>query len=160
MRLLQHLARALKNHTWIAMFKAYFDTSGKADSKVMAMAGFVARVSKWDRFETEWPKLLPEGIPFFHMTDFVSRRKGWESWMGRSEDRAKLVAALVDCIKRNTNKGFGISLQLSEYDAIDGKYALTESAGGPYPLVGLACLAELRKWASRHKMTTPRSSNF
>lgn len=132
------------------MFTAYFDASGKPDSKVMVMAGFVSRVPKWERFESEWRKLLPDGIPTFHMTDFASSRKGWESWKNQPEARVKLFAALVDCIKRNTNKGFGISLQTSDYAAIDRKYALTEGTGGPYPLVGMACLAELKKWAARH----------
>jgi hypothetical protein len=134
------------------MYAAYWDASGKPGSKVMAMAGFVSRVSKWDRFENEWAKLLPDGIPSFHMTDFASSRKGWESWKGQSEARWKLFASLVDCIKRNTNKGFGISLQMSDYVASDRKYELSEAIAGPYSLLGCACLSKLRKWADRHNV--------
>jgi hypothetical protein len=134
----------------MAIFNAYFDASGKADSQVMVMAGFISRVPKWERFERDWRKLLPEGVPSFHMTDFVSSRKGWESWKNQPEARVELFAELVDCIEKNTNKGLAISLQLQDYAAIDGRYELTEATGGPYSSVGLACLSEVKKWAIRH----------
>ena len=107
------------------MFTAYFDASGTSKATVITMAGFVSRVNKWDRLEDEWPQLLPSGITSFHMTDFVSSRRGWESWKeGRSAERAKLIQSLVACIKRNTNKGFGVSLRLVDYQRFNAKYKL------------------------------------
>jgi hypothetical protein len=60
----------------IAMFTAYFDASGTSKATVITMAGFVSRVNKWERLEDEWPQPLPSGITSFHMTDFVSSRRG------------------------------------------------------------------------------------
>jgi hypothetical protein len=155
MTAIEHLARALRldGDSAIATFTAYFDASGTAQTRVITMAGFVSRVQKWERFEREWPKLLPGAVKFFHMTDFVSSQRGWESWKeGHSEKRANLVDNLVACIKRNTNKGFGVSLRLSDYVSFNTEYQLVEAVGGPYPTVGLACLGELRKWATRHRI--------
>jgi hypothetical protein len=114
------------------------------------MAGFVSRRANWDCFEREWRALLPLGLASFHMTDFVSSRRGWEPWRsGHSEDRAKLAEALVACIRRNTNQGFAVSLRMSDYMRFNTEYCLGEAIGGPYSAVGLACLGELLKWAER-----------
>jgi hypothetical protein len=131
-----------------SQFTAYFDASGNRDTSAISMAGFVSRLNKWERFEVEWRALLPPGIPMFHMTDFVNSRKGWESWR-RAPGRGPLFDRLIACIKKNTNKGFGVSLRLSDYFNADSQFQLQEAAGSAYALVGCACLEEVHKWAVR-----------
>lgn len=57
----------------IEVFTAFFDASGTKRARVLTVAGFVSRASKWTRFEEEWKAILsPFGLTSFHMTDFVS----------------------------------------------------------------------------------------
>jgi hypothetical protein len=79
------------------------------------------------------------------MTDFASGEAGWKAWKGpkHSARRKEFTDALSDCIKRHTNKGFSVSLQRRDYLEANRVYQLAESAGGPYAMVGMACLAEL-----------------
>jgi hypothetical protein len=151
MRLTAIPSHSLTEHSFLEMFIAYFDAS-RRDKELLTMAGFVSRVYKWRRFEGAWRALLPSGITSFHMTDFASHKKGWEPWKGKAEWRAQFVADLIDCIKANTNKGFAVSLLLKNYHSVNARYKLGETiAGGPYRLVGEACLGELRKWAERKR---------
>ncbi len=133
------------------MFTAYFDASGDENSPVVTVAGFVSRVSKWERFEQQWRGLLPPDIALFHMTDFASSRKGWELWKEITDQRAHLMAQLTSCIKKNTNKGFAASVAKKDYDRVNLQYAISEDFGGRYVLCGMACLAELQRWATSQK---------
>jgi hypothetical protein len=52
------------------MFIAYFDESGQpSDSKVMTLAGLVAREKDWALFEKKWMRTLRRfGLSEFHMS--------------------------------------------------------------------------------------------
>jgi hypothetical protein len=131
----------------MAMFTAHFDASGTKRSKVMSVAGFVATPNKWEKFQAEWMALLPPGISMFHMKDFVSSRKGWEGWKGKSTERAKLIASLVACIKSNTRKGFAVVMRVRHYNRVNNEYAYAEKFGPPYSMLGLASPSQMKKWA-------------
>ena len=131
------------------MFTSYWDASGNRDGSALTIAGFVSRVSKWEKFEEDWPKLLPSSVSMFHMTDFVSSKNGWESYKGKSAERIEIMDSLVSCIGRNTNKGFAASIELKHYKKLNRKYEVEESWGGPYPLLGVTCLSQLKLWADK-----------
>jgi hypothetical protein len=59
---------------------------------------------------------------------------------------------LIGCIRRNTNKGFAVTLQSEHYDAVNAKYKLLEALGKPYAVAGIGCAGELRKWAERKRI--------
>jgi hypothetical protein len=130
------------------MFSAYFDASRDKESRILTLGGFVSTLRKWERFEREWKAILEEyGIAYFHMTDFVSSHSEFSEWRGQSEKRRVFVARLVQCIKKNTNKGFCTSLLLNDYATVDKEYQARESFGPPYSFCGLASLGMLQEWA-------------
>jgi hypothetical protein len=130
------------------MFTAYFDASGNKRSPVLTMAGFVSRVSKWDRFEREWLALLKSyGVSSLHMTEFVSAKGQFEGWKGDSARRKRFIDDAVACVKRNTNKGVATSVYISEYNEINAKFRLAEKAGTPYTMCGMMAIAMVRDWA-------------
>jgi hypothetical protein len=135
----------------VAVFSAYFDASGtKSESAVLTVAGFVARIPKWDRFNQEWKAILAEhNVTQMHMTDFAASRQEFVSWKGQTERRREFVSRLARCIKRNTNKGFASSVILSEYRGVDARFALRERVGKPYTLCTRACLGALKAWAKK-----------
>ena len=102
-------------------------------------------------FEGAWKEILSvnPNISHFHMTDFASSREGWESWEGESQKRAQLISDLLNCIKKNTNKGFALSIGQQDYDTANREFALAEELGSRYALASIAILGRLRKWADR-----------
>ncbi len=54
----------------MAIFSAYFDASGTKRTKVLTVAGFVSRASKWDRFNVEWSAIFvgQKEVASLHMT--------------------------------------------------------------------------------------------
>jgi hypothetical protein len=139
------------------MFSAYFDASGTKRARVLTVAGFVSRVSKWDRFNDEWPAILSaEHGAFMHMTDFASSKGEFASWKGQSHRRRKFITDLSNCIKRNTNKGFSSSVILSDYRDVNAEFMLAERVGQPFTLCMRACLGGLKLWASKKGAETEK----
>ena len=140
----------------MAVFSAYFDASGsKKDPRVLTVAGFVARVRKWDRFNDEWSAILSEeNVTSMHMTDFASSKKEFVTWKGQSERRRRFIFRLSECIRRNTNKGFASSLILSDYSDLNSEYMLSEYLGQPFTLCMRGCLGGVARWAKKKKVKT------
>jgi hypothetical protein len=141
----------------MAMFTAYFDTSGNRRTSVLTVTGFVSRVEKWDRFDRDWKAILSrEGVAIMHMTDFASSQKEFSGWRGQTERRRKFIADLSACIQRHTNKGFGSSVLTEDFDKVNARYRLAESAGSPFAMSVRACLGGLTKWAKRKHISTDK----
>jgi hypothetical protein len=139
----------------MVMFTAYFDASGDKRSRVLTVAGFVARVKKWERFEDRWASILtPYGLDNFHMTDFVTGVGKYAQFKGAEHKwkRVEFFSSLVDCIKQSTQKGFAVSVQMGDYVVIDKEYKLSESVGKPYVLCGTVALQRLKDWAEKKKI--------
>jgi hypothetical protein len=153
---LRHLGRSL---TWrdgfrdslsVAIFTAYFDASGDKRKTVLSVVGYVSSVSKWERFEKEWTRILKdEEVPAMHMTDFVSSQQGFASWKGQTDRRRNFISRLTDCIRLNTKAGFGCTLVTEDYRQVDREFMLNESVGHPFVLCARTCLGGLAKWARK-----------
>ncbi len=158
--LFRHLGKAIffgayKDSANVTVFTAYFDASGNKRKTVLTVVGFVSRVKKWDRFNDEWSTILKsEGVSSMHMTDFASSQGEFASWKGQSERRREFITELARCIRRNTNKGFGSSVVLEDYKAVDAKFELRERVGSPYTLCMRAALGGLKKWAQKKNENT------
>lgn len=82
---------------------AYLDEAGThAGTRLTAMAGWIADVDRWKRFDVEWTSLLARnGISHVHGTDLMSGKgpfKGWAiSLIPRLIDRAGLAGC--SCLK-------------------------------------------------------------
>lgn len=138
----------------MAFFSAYFDASGRAgdpNHKVMTVAGFVSDIKKWKRFEVEWNKILRrERITIFHMTDFVSSKGEFAvGWKGETDRRRMFIDDLAACLSRNVDKSFRSTLVLSDFDKVNGDFAIEETLGKPYGLCSMMCAFALRQWAKR-----------
>lgn len=157
---LRHLGKAIffgefRDSMSMAMFSAYFDTSGTKRSAVLTSVGFVSRVSKWDRFTEEWQSILKTyGVAAMHMTDFVSSKGEFAEWRGQTERRRKFISELSNCIARNTNKGFASSVIIADYEALDKDFMLHEHVGPPFVLAMRSSFGGLFKWA-RNKGVKP-----
>ena len=146
--------RAYKESLPVAVFSAYFDASGNKRARVLTVAGFLSRVSKWERFDNEWADILSsEGVSAMHMTDFASSGGEFKSWRGQSDRRREFISRLSNCIRRNTNKGFASSVILADWREVDAEFMLSE-AGQPFTLCMRACLGGLARWATKRDIKT------
>ncbi len=138
----------------MAVFRAYFDASGnKREQRILTVAGFVGRVTKWEKFEKEWAAILAkEKVRSMHMTDFASSQGEFKNWKGQTDRRRNFISELGECIKRNTNKGFASSVILNDYDDVNAKFRLAEFAGQPFTLCMRACLGGLARWAKKKRI--------
>lgn len=139
---------AFDKRNFMAVFHAYFDASGTKRNSVLTVAGFVARVGKWQRFAAEWESILAaHGVGFFHMTDFVSSQGEFRTWKGDSHRRRIFISQLVECARKHTNKGIAASVVLDDYDAVNSIYPFRESAGTPFAICARACVGTVVRWA-------------
>jgi hypothetical protein len=136
----------------VALFTAYFDASGSPDATAITMAGYVADVNKWAKFEKRWQEIVDrENIKYFHMTDFASCRREFDGWKEKQAIRKQFLADLQDCAKKFTNKRFSASVVIADYNRANQEYCLQEVFGRPYSLCGISCVEHVRKWANNRR---------
>ena len=136
------------------MFTAYFDAAGKSSRPgLLSIAGFVSDDRKWGRFEIEWLKILHrESISRFHMTDFASSQGEFKNWNGQTDRRKTLIADLLHCAKKFTNKAFGGAVVIRDYDEVNKDFELQRFAGHHYPLCAHYCVHLVQLWQKRHSI--------
>jgi len=139
------------------MYAAYFDVSGKPHGyAVLSVAGAVAPIEKWIRFEREWGEaLVAEGIKQFHATDFASSQKEFTSWKDNKIRRGKFAGTLLEIIKRNTNKLVMASIEIEAWNLVNQEYFLEENYHSPYAMCSCTLIRELKKWAKRKGIKSP-----
>lgn len=73
------------------MLKAFLDDSGtNGDDGVVVVAGFVGSERLWRNFEERWRKFLTDfEIRRFHVANYLSRNRPFESWTDDRFDRAR-----------------------------------------------------------------------
>ena len=103
------------------MLRAFFDASktfpGKSLFPAYTIAGFVADVKAWSRFDRRWrKKLIDNGLQAFHMVDFEARKKKpYSQWTDRK--REEIISSLVSSIISNVSFGVVVTI-LKEFDAL------------------------------------------
>jgi hypothetical protein len=60
-------------------YMAYADDSGKKESEIVVVGGWVAGAVEWEAFETAWARLIkPTGLQEFKRSGFQTRKYGEE----------------------------------------------------------------------------------
>lgn len=95
----------------------YFDESGtQKGSRAFAIGGFLGRADHWGAFQFEWEQALADfDLPFFHMSSFESRLKGYD-WP--EEVRRERLSWLLGIIRRHVLGSVGVVLPLAAYNAV------------------------------------------
>ena len=135
------------------MFTCYFDDSGPLakQSPAFVVAGYVADVDQWHRFEHEWNEILAS-VPGkrFHMTDFAHSLGEFASFKGKAWDRKRLMERLVGMIRVRARFSFSCAVSPEDYWNVDDKYLLSEHLGNPYSFCSRHCLGRVRQWAKKY----------
>lgn len=163
----RHLAKAIGlNHDprecYFAVPTAYFDASGKPSNSApptLFVAGFLAKVEEWDRFELAWNAALTEHeihVPF-HATDFFNGRAGFERFSHNPPARAAFLADAVSVIEGHCARSFSCGVYLHQLREICSIYDFPEHSHVPYPyaLCGLLIIGAVEAWRRREGVTAP-----
>jgi hypothetical protein len=120
------------------------------------VAGAVAPIKNWIRFERRWTAALKaENVNEFHMTDFAASAKEFAGWKGDKQRRTRFLRELISIVKSNVNKTFAVSVEIDAWNSVNRNYLLEEKLYSPFALGGLTVLHAARKWAKGKAIKTP-----
>ena len=133
----------------LQMFTAYFDASGteKGDA-VLAVGGFLATAERWGRFEKEWLDCLRRNsLDYFRTSEFNASQGGFKiGWRGNEKRRIALISDLVEIIKNNVDRKFGVIVTMDSLQSFSRKQK-EEWHICAYSLAGLKVASMVRQWA-------------
>ena len=148
----------------IAMFRAYFDGSGKIDQhEVIVFAGWVSTSQKWSEFARAWTAVLRKpryNVPYFHMKEFAHSVGAFANgWKGDEDKRRDFLGELIAVIYSTVQFGVAQTVSRAGYAEIDREYELSEHYGSEYALSAFLCMTEAYNWvAKREKRRVMRVS--
>lgn len=140
----------------MAFFNAYFDESGKDNSRILTLAGYIATKEQWDEFAREWSAVLKdEGVKIFHMKDFENGYGEFKEEDGWTRERKIAVQKkLIGIINRRTNIGIFSSVDLPDYEECMRGWR-REYYGTPYTFLVKNCLSQVSLWAMHFRRREP-----
>ena len=132
----------------IAAFAAYFDDSGThPESVVSVVAGFIAPVDQWVRFQAEWQECLrAAGLESFRMVDYASQQPPYD-W--DDSKRKRVLAQLLTTIKLRTHGAFAVAvLTKPYYEARPHIPSLGDLSA--YGFAVMQCVKHVGRWSARY----------
>jgi hypothetical protein len=129
----------------MAVLKAYVDDSGDEGpgDAALSMAGYVATVEAWARFEQAWIRVLDDfEASYLHMKELKERYGAFEAWPESKEKDADFLAKLTAVIGNAGLGAFGAVVVLDDLNKFNDEHDLSFDAKA---LAIYASMMELRK---------------
>jgi hypothetical protein len=144
-----------------AKLVAAFDASGKENSEVIVVAGFISSHADWNSFNTQWlGRLKKDGLEYFHMVDFANfRRQFATGWKDNEERRKRLFGDLLDIIKSHVYRQFASAIEMNTFDQLSAENK-KEFSLNAYALAARTCAADVRRWQEKEKFQPPTAYAF
>ena len=144
----------------IMLVNAYFDESAgtarckhpldgsRQDVKTLSVAGYLVESEQAKLLSQEWQAVLDQyGLPYFHMVDCAHGNGVFAKLTAKQ--RIQVGARMIGNIKRRTIRGFGISLNVSQFKSLmPPDHPLIKK---PYTLCAHSILDGVRSWARENK---------
>jgi hypothetical protein len=136
------------------MVQVYFDDSGTgANDSVVVVAGYIASLLQWQRFDQEWRSLLSEfGVRVMHRAELENFRGEFVGWTPAKRD--VFVQKAQRIIRRRTYVAIGIAVIKSDFEKIIPE-TLKRFYGGAYGFCAILCLARAKRWFDKAKQKDP-----
>jgi len=132
------------------MFTAYFDASGKPDSYLVTVAGYIASADRWTKIEAEWNKALTEfGLGFLHMSELKPDH--------RIGDILKRFATIL-----TTWASYGIASSVETGAFSSNSFSLQSALlfAEPYCPAAMYSIMSVEDWAKRRNYNGPLAFVF
>ena len=133
----------------------YLDESGThAESKVLAVAGYLSPAEMWITFEKQWRQCLSRfGLSCFHMTDYENRKKEFDKLSGN--DRIKLLKKLIRIIHNNLAYGVSVSVRTDKFADFRPSWKPRDIMVGAYTICVIDCLKKTQAWSRKNGYSEP-----
>jgi len=140
------------------MFAAYLDASGKTEDvskpgvPALALAGYVAPVEAWKRFDKKWrvELLRSFSLKHAHHKNFAQTRNQYEGWSEKK--RVRYVQVGSGLINQAASVGVVTAVLLKDYAR---SVSANQKPKSPFMFVAAECLKQIARWASKEKITEP-----
>jgi hypothetical protein len=127
--------------------KAFFDDSGTHDgSKVLALAGCIAREEQWLYFAQAWQAMLDEyEIQVFHMSELESLKGEFSGWT--EERKRKLIGSVIGIARKWAKNSIASVVLVDEYAQVIPDWAKKSAAfGDDYNFCFQMCIGQAMGW--------------
>jgi hypothetical protein len=126
---------------------AYFDDSGKKESDLLLVGGYIATAREWDRFTADWRlSLARKGIAEFKRSNFNAHEIG--DWP--EPERDHFLAELANIVHQYTKHAFAYSISMPDWRSANEKYRMDEHHLYPYPICARTCIRGVREWCAEN----------
>lgn len=145
----EHLCRALfwEPNDLMFVHTAYFDDSGKKETDILLVGGYIATIREWETFTADWKLALArKHIHEFKRADFQARRIG--DWTSRKRD--DFLSDLAQIIHDYTKHAFAYAISMPDWRRANEKYQMAEKNYYPYPLCARTCIKGVRDWCDEN----------
>jgi hypothetical protein len=134
----------------------YGDASGDEQGDLIAVAGFVAPISEWLLFDTEWQFVLREAeIKYFRMSEFAQSTGEFKcGWRNNEPKRRALLDRLIGIIAKRVRYSVASCVPRADYLKVDAEYRLHEQTY-PYTLCAFACAEMAKDWHEANHLDEP-----
>jgi hypothetical protein len=139
----------------IDSFNAFFDCSTDDPERIQdtetVVGGYIASVHQWGQWEAEWRLTLADfEVPYFHMKEFIARKKAYSATKWESEDyRREFLSRLVDITKAWTIASFASVIKNSTYTMANNFFEL-EDHMNPYVICARDCAQRSQMFIRQH----------
>lgn len=132
----------------MAMFRAYFDASGKHDTGVVVVAGYVATAKKWAEYQKKWKAVLSKhNVPYFHMSEFAHSVEAFKhGWRDNETRRREFLGDLITVLYETVEYGVACGVKYEDFATVNREYELKEFFGNAYVLAGWDCIIRLHNY--------------
>jgi hypothetical protein len=117
---LRHLLVVYGSHGHVVVLRVYLDETGHAkdpNTSVVGMAGCIASIAAWERYEAEWAEALKDFcVTALHMNDFAHSRGEFTGWT--EEKRQQFLGHLLIIIENRVETWVGAILPIAEFNEL------------------------------------------
>ena len=123
-------------------FTAHADDSGKKNTEMVVVAGYVSESVKWELLQKRWlPKVQKRGLVEFKRSAYDIRKHGTD-----------FLHELIDLIHEYADYGFAYFIYCDDWREIAKEYALELYHVVPYSTCARTCIGSVREWCAVHKV--------
>nr|WP_281719461.1 hypothetical protein [Nitrosomonas nitrosa] len=159
---IKHLAHALffkhdENAHYFAMltgYTGYFDAAGqRGQGKMLTVGGYIASVTRWDRFNEQWGKILEKrSIEAFHMADFMHSESIDGKWKKDDGSAENFLMKLASATCTAAEYMVLATVYLDDWEQLNQRYELRETGLTPFALAGVSCIELVHRWCNKRKI--------
>lgn len=123
-------------------YTAHADDSGKKNTPMLVVGGYVAKSEQWEFFQKTWiPKIEKKGMREFKRSKYDMKKFGRE-----------FLLELGDLIYQHTAYGFAYGIYCDDWREVAKEYAMELFHLVPYSICARTCIGVVREWCANNKL--------